>query len=175
MDGMASLALNHVTAQYCTVPTGGRLIKRSLLADKAVSASSCLHSIPPTQQSPVGVPRGRYPIQWFHTSSFPIIPGVARQTISSSLPRFTHRPSVQGAMAAAAAACICLQLSLPSNHSSSACPPAYRKRVALAPGRGNRLLCTASGASSSVVVTKEQEEGSPEPEIFSYKDDPNFR
>jgi hypothetical protein len=137
----------------------------------------CLHSIPPTQQSPVGVPRGRYPIQWFHTSSFPIIPGAARQTISSSLPRFTHRPSVQGAMAAAAAACICLQLSLPSNHSSSACPPAYRKRVALAPGRGNRLLCTASGASSSssVVVTKEQEEGSPEPEIFSYKDDPNFR
>ncbi|XP_066308105.1 uncharacterized protein [Miscanthus floridulus] len=74
-------------------------------------------------------------------------------------------------------------LSLPSNHSSSACPPAYKKHAVLGPGRGNLLLCGASGTTSSV-VTKEQEgaasdpsseEGSPEPEIYSYKDDPNFR
>jgi len=71
-------------------------------------------------------------------------------------------------------------LSLPSNHSSSACPPVYKykKHGVLGPGRANLLLCSAS------VVTEEQEgaasdpsseEGSSEPEIYSYKDDPNFR
>ncbi|KAG0535736.1 hypothetical protein BDA96_03G005000 [Sorghum bicolor] len=76
-------------------------------------------------------------------------------------------------------------LSLPSNHSSShACPPVYKYKKHAAPGRGNLLLCRASGASSSSVVTKEQEgaasdpsseEGYSEPQIYSYKDDPNFR
>jgi hypothetical protein len=103
----------------------------------------------------------------------------------------------EGAMAAAAAS-VWLQLqvpphrlhsppvlSLPSNHSSShACPPVYKYKKHAAPGRGNLLLCRASGASSSSVVTKEQEgaasdpsseEGYSEPQIYSYKDDPNFR
>ncbi|CAL4978801.1 unnamed protein product [Urochloa decumbens] len=69
-------------------------------------------------------------------------------------------------------------LSLPSNP----CPPvAYSNKKHLAPGRGNLLLCTCSGASSSV-VTKEQEvdsfsesEGEPTIVSYNYKDDPNFR
>ncbi|CAO2205026.1 unnamed protein product [Urochloa humidicola] len=72
-------------------------------------------------------------------------------------------------------------LSLPSNHSSSACPPvAYNNKKHLVPGRGNLLLCNSSSASSSV-VTKDQEvdssseEASSEPALLSYKDDPNFR
>ncbi|CAO2194356.1 unnamed protein product [Urochloa humidicola] len=74
-------------------------------------------------------------------------------------------------------------LSLPSNHSSSACPPvAYNKKKYLVSGRGkgDLLLCNSSGASSTV-VTKEQEvdssseEASSEPALLSYKDDPNFR
>ncbi|OEL16159.1 hypothetical protein BAE44_0022821, partial [Dichanthelium oligosanthes] len=83
-----------------------------------------------------------------------------------------------------------LHNSLPTNHSSSACPPSYKKHAAV-PGRGSRslILCSSSGAtSSSVVVTKEEqeevaatdpssseEEGSSEPALVSYKDDPNFR
>nr|CAB3475628.1 unnamed protein product [Digitaria exilis] len=78
----------------------------------------------------------------------------------------------------AAASVWLLQQQLPpsrlSNHSSSACPPAYKKNL---PWRWkkNLLLCSSSGTSSSV-VTKEQEEGPPsEPALVSYKDDPNFR
>ncbi|XP_062188851.1 uncharacterized protein LOC133892133 isoform X1 [Phragmites australis] len=72
-------------------------------------------------------------------------------------------------------------LFLPSNHSSTACP-ALHKKHAPAAARGKLILCSPSGASSSV-VTKEQEAGAvtapseegSEPALVSYKDEPNFR